>query len=825
MSESTDPQTRTHTHLPGKGNRVPLSTYRLQLQPDFGFADAQKTLPLLHDLGVTDIYLSPILQAVPGSTHGYDVVDHSRINRALGGKAAFKRLADAAHDLGMGVIVDVVPNHMAVPTPLSLNKALWSVLRDGPESPYRDWFDLGDRDGSGILMPALGKRIGQVLAAGELTLDQGGEDEEPTLRYYDHVFPVKPGTEHLPLADLLDAQHYRLAYWKVADEELNYRRFFDVDTLAALRMEDRSVFDATHKLLLELFDGGYIDGFRIDHPDGMADPELYFRWLSECTGDSWVVAEKVLEADETLPNNWDIAGTTGYDTAWRIGSLFVDPNAGMPLTALAQEITDSSASLTQVIEDGKRLVANTSLHAELQRIATLANEICRDDIRLRDHTFRALAASLTELVIALDRYRAYVVPGQPASPTSERVIDTAAQIAATRLDPEYLDTLGVVVDLVLGNEVGSAGRAHEARRYELIVRFQQVSGAVMAKGVEDTAYYRWTPLISLTDVGGAPQFFGISPDVMHTWATSAAANWPATQSLLSTHDAKRSEDVRARINVISEYPKEWVDMIQVLDPLAEEIEGHTRNVLWQVLAGTWNEGFIEADRLIPYMVKVAREQKIWTEWSAPAEAAEAVMADVIQELLENEAVTEAFTGWAKQTEKQVRATVLGMKAVQLTAVGVADTYQGTERVQNFLVDPDNRAPLDTEALAEALEAVKTRNPKTLSEEKLALTRAILRLRREMPEVFVGARAKYRPLATSTGHVFAFARGDEPKVVTIASRLTRAAEQEVRLMTHTVSLPEGAWQDIVSGDFFAGGTTEIGRLLAHGPVAVLRKVDQ
>lgn len=817
--------TRTHTHLPGPGRRTPVSTYRIQLQPRFGFADARAALPVLHDLGVTDIYLSPILQAAAGSTHGYDVVDHSRISAELGGREGFETLARAAHELGMGVIVDVVPNHMAVPTPLWENRALWSVLREGPDSPYASWFD-GTDDEDGILMPFLGARIGTVLAAGEITLDTmtvpGDGAESHVLRYYDHVFPVRPGTESLPMSQLIQSQFYRLAYWKVADEELNYRRFFDVDTLAALRIEDREVFDATHALLFELAHGGHIDGFRIDHPDGLADPRGYFRWIHEATGGAWVVAEKILEADEELPSDWPIAGTTGYDAAWRIGALHVDPIAAVPLTHVAQTISESSISLADEIEIAKRQIVTSSLYAEIHRIGTLAAQICHDDILLRDHTTRSLTQCLTELVIAVDQYRAYVVPGQHASAEAERVIRHAATRATERLEPDLLDTLNVVVDLVLGREVGSAGRSNEARRGELIVRFQQVCGAVTAKGIEDTAYYRWTPLVSLTDVGGAPHIFGTTPDDVHAWCSTMAPSWPASMTLLSTHDSKRSEDVRARISVISEFVPEWRQLVQKLEPLAAGVEGHTRNLLWQILAGTWDDGLISSERLTRYMIKAAREQKLWTSWTAPDEAAEAQLADVCENLVGGHGAEEDFRAWAELTAPQVRAAVLGAKATQLTCMGVADIYQGTERMQTYLVDPDNRAPLDVEGLREGLATDANRSPRTLSEEKLRLTRTILQLRRDLPEVFVGAGARYRPLAASTGHILAFARGDIPQAVTVASRLTRSVGDRGGFGDHTVVLPQGAWTDVVTGAVYDGGTRLVRDLLAECPVSVLKR---
>ncbi|HEX7188346.1 MAG TPA: alpha-amylase family glycosyl hydrolase, partial [Actinomycetes bacterium] len=345
---------------------MPTGTYRLQLRPDFGFDDAAAVLPYLHDLGVSHVYLSPVLQAAPGSTHGYDVVDHSHLNDELGGADGFHRLSDAATALGIGVVVDLVPNHMAVPTPASLNGALWSVLRTGPASPYARWFDVDwAAQERAILMPVLGRRIGEVVADGEITLDATGHSSgEPVLRYFDHVFPVRPGTEDLPLDELLDRQFYRLAHWRVGDEELNYRRFFDIDTLAGLRVEDEQVFAETHAVLLALVAEGRVHGLRIDHPDGLADPRGYVMRLFGATG-AWIVVEKILEGDEQLPTDWPCAGTTGYDALLRIGGTFLDPAGKGPLTDLYSQLTGEPADFAVVVDEAKRFVVEHGLHAEV----------------------------------------------------------------------------------------------------------------------------------------------------------------------------------------------------------------------------------------------------------------------------------------------------------------------------------------------------------------------------------------------------------------------------------------------------------------------------
>ncbi|MFC7406123.1 malto-oligosyltrehalose synthase [Georgenia alba] len=818
-------------HLPGPGRRLPVTTYRLQLGPDLTFADVERHLPYLETLGVTDLYLSPVLQAAPGSTHGYDVVDHTRVSEVLGGRPALESLAAAAHARGMGVVVDVVPNHMAVPAPAWHNRALWSVLKDGPGSPYSGWFDVDlDDAGEGLLMPVLGSRIGDVLASGELTLTTavvpGEEDagEQPVLRYYEHAFPVRAGTEQLPLADLVERQHYRLAYWRVADEELNYRRFFDVGSLAAIRVEDPEVFDATHALLLDLFHAGHVDAFRIDHPDGLADPRGYLRRLHEATGGAWIAAEKILESEEELPDDWPVAGTTGYDAAWRLHALHVDPAGAVPLAGLMQDLTGDPADLARVVEAAKRQIVSTSLYAEIHRLTTLLAEICRADIRLRDHTFRSLQDCVVELVVAFPRYRAYVVPGEDPPPSAERLLRETADVARGHLEPDRHDTLAVVVDLLLGREAGSAGRTEETRRAELMVRFQQVCGAVTAKGVEDTAFYRWTHLVSLCEVGGDPTRFGVDPDELHAWAAHTQAQWPATMVAGSTHDTKRSADVRSRIGVLAAYAEEWVETVHRLraataDLRPADLDGRTENLLWQILAGTWTgAGPIAADRLTGYLVKAAREQKSWTTWTATDEAREAAMTAYATALLTHPEVSEIFARWVARTADAVRRTVLGTTLLHLTVPGVADVYQGTEVTTTSLVDPDNRRPVDLGGLAATLvELDAGRAPAGLDEEKLRLTAAALRLRRTHPDSFVGPDAGYQPLPTTTGHAVALARSDRtgPRVVAVATRLADRTPADA-----TVVLPDGSWRDALTGAVHDGGSTRLEELLGPSPVALL-----
>ncbi|MEZ0165209.1 malto-oligosyltrehalose synthase [Kineococcus sp. LSe6-4] len=809
---------------------VPTGTYRLQIQPAFTFDDAAAQAEHLAALGVSHAYLSPVLAPAKGSAHGYDVVDHSRLNPEAGGRPAFDRLTERLRANGLGAVADVVPNHVAVPTPASDNAQLWSVLREGPESEFASWFDVDwsvpDR---AILMAVLGQRIGQVLAAGELSLDRSGD--EPVLRYYDHVFPVRPGTEDLPLEELVDRQWYRLAHWRVADEELNYRRFFDVDTLAAVRVEDPEVFEATHRLLLELVHEGSLQGLRIDHPDGLADPRGYLDRLAAATrtGDegegssAWVVVEKILEGDELLPAGWACAGTTGYDALQRVGGVFLDPAGAEPLSTAYAAATGTAVPFAAVVEQAKREVVENGLYAEVHRLVELLAGICHDDVNLRDHTRRGLHEAVVELLVAVEQYRAYVVPGQTAPQDAVAVLDHAAATARTRLPAERHDTLAVVVDLALGR----VGR-EDARAAEFVVRFQQTCGPVMAKGIEDTAFYRWFRLSSLNEVGGDPTRFGISPEEFHAFAARLARDWPATMTTLSTHDTKRSEDVRARLSVLSEFGEEWSTALASWRELAAEhrdaeLDARTELLVWQTVVGTWGaQGPIAADRLLAYLQKATREAKDHTTWTSPDEAYEAAVEKFATGVLADEAVRAAVAGFVELTGPAARVAVLGQKFVQLLMPGVPDVYQGTEVVDLSLVDPDNRRPVDYADRRRRLAALDEGSaPADLDDEKLLVVSRALRVRRDHPSVFT--RGDYSPVPTSSGNALAFARGavEAPRVIAVATRLPVSLQRNGGWGEHTLTLPEGRWRNALAEDVVLdGGSVRIADLLTDLPVALL-----
>ena len=830
---------------------APVSTYRLQLQPGFGFAEAGEVAGYLSDLGVTHVYLSPILQAAPGSRHGYDVVDHARVSADLGGEAALRAMVSRFRRHGLGVIVNVVPNHMAIPVPESLNRQLWSVLREGPGSPCSHWFDVdwAAQDGR-LLLPILagpaedcladisvgtageGAAAGEGTAHGERTAPEGTAGlapGEPVLRYFDHVLPVRRGTAGLPLADLLGAQHYRLADWRDAATELNWRRFFDVTSLIAVRVEDPGVFAATHRVLLRLVTEGLIDGLRVDHPDGLADPRGYLERLAGETGGAWVVTEKILSGDEKLPADWACAGTTGYDTLAAAGGLFVDPAGAAPLTEEYQRLTGGPGEFAPVAGAAKREEASGPLAAEVSRLGRLlasAGEPALDGLEPAD-----LGTVLTELLAAFPVYRAYVVPGEPAPPASAAILAEAAAAARPRLPERLHRGLAAVCYLVLGRGAGGSGQ------HQLATAFQQTCGPVMAKGVEDTAFYRWTRLIALNEVGGDPDRFGVTPEGFHGFAGYLARHWPATMTTLSTHDTKRGEDVRARLAVLAESAQAWRPQVERWHDRAVWLSGgrspepHIEYLLWQTLVGAWP---IDGGRLAGYLRKAMREAKTMTSWTEPDTGYEQLVLGFADKVLRDGELTGWITSFVAGLAGDARVNSLGAKLVQLTMPGVADTYQGCELGAFSLVDPDNRRLVDfarrRQLLATLDAAPQAPGPAGaaadgLDADKLLVTSAALRLRREHPGWFAG---DYRPLdaeGPAARHAVSFLRG--PSVagsggpaVTVATRLPGGLRRRGGWADTVLPLPAGPWRDVLTGATHAGPRPLLSSLTKRLPVALL-----
>jgi (1->4)-alpha-D-glucan 1-alpha-D-glucosylmutase len=798
---------------------APRATYRVQVTPDRPLSAVAERLDHLAQLGVSHVYLSPLLTSTPGSTHGYDVIDHHSIDEELDGMTGLLSLHDAASARGLALVLDIVPNHMAIPVPESLNTTLWSVLKDGPSSPRARWIDVDWSAERPLLLPVLGERIDEALDGGLITLDRnGGPDGTAVLRYFDHVLPVREGTEDLPLEELLDAQHYRLAYWKLADEELNYRRFFDVDTLVGIRVEVPEVFAETHALVVSLVRDGVVAGLRVDHPDGLADPRGYLRDLADATDDAWVVVEKILEGDEDLPSDWRCAGTTGYDAAARIGAVFVDPAASVVLERAFSEAVGDDTGFAEVCEQSRRDILTGLLATEVDRLAGLAHEICQGEVRLRDHSRRGLTLALVELLVAVPVYRVYVQAGEEPDDATVRALDAVAETASARL-PERAPEVALLRDLALGRH----GRS--PLKDQFVRRFQQTCGPAVAKGVEDTAGFRWFPLVALADVGMSPDSFGIDDDALHAWATHRATRWPASLTGTSTHDSKRSEDVRARLAVLSEIPGEWVTTARAWSDTAGpfttadgERDGRTEWLLWQTLVGAWP---VDTDRLSEHLVKATREAKLRTSWVAPDDDYEKRLRVHVERVLADGQLMSSVAQMVERLSPGFATNVLGQRALTLLLPGIPDIYQGGEVVDLSLTDPDNRRAPDSARITAAAERVRggLPDPVDLDAAKLHLTRVGLGLRAQHPQLVTGA--DYAPIV-ATGpaaeHVFGFRRGD------VLVSVTRWA---LRLATSggfrgtAVEVPHGRWAEVVTGrSFSSDGSVVADELYERWPVALL-----
>ncbi|MGB5951698.1 MAG: malto-oligosyltrehalose synthase [Ornithinimicrobium sp.] len=808
---------------PPADTRPVTATYRLQLHAGFTFADAEQIVPYLADLGVSHLYLSPILAAVPGSEHCYDVLDHTSINPELGGEEGFRRLAGTAHAAELGLVVDIVPNHMALPSELWRNGAAWDVLREGPSSDFAHWFDIDwDTLEGKFGLPVLGQSLAGALEDGEVRLDTGGDDEgraagEPVIRYYDHVVPVAPGTSGDPgaesaegadVASVLQRQHYVLASWKEADAYLNYRRFFEVDTLIGLRVEHSDVFAATHDALLGWHHEGLIDGFRVDHPDGLADPQAYLDTLAEqLAPDTPVWVEKILEGDERVPPDWACVGTTGYDALAALTTSLVDPDTAQEVSR-AWARMGGTPDMMDVVESCKRQSVEHLLSPEINRLLRRAQGV------LTGHAEGELRAALVEILVHLEVYRAYVRPGQEPTESALRYLfDAVAK--AKRAAPQHgeaIDALGKV--LAAPEEVDTDPDA--AR--DLCVRFQQTAGPVMAKSVEDTAFYRWHRLVALNEVGINPST-GAHPKVreLHDWAQHQQAHWPLGMSTLSTHDTKRSEDVRARVLAVAGDTHAWQECRAAALEASNEhhIDGAITHLIWQTLVGV---GPISARRLAEYITKAMREAKVHTSWVDVNSEYEARVLACAEEARTGGDLYEAIEAAVQRSGSQIEATVLGQKLLQLMMPGVPDTYQGTEVLDLSLVDPDNRRLVDYGRRQTALDRIDADvDASDLSEMKLLVTARALRLRRAMPEVF-GARGSYRPLHAGSS-VLGYVRGEQVAVLTLrAPHHVDAAA----LRGEHLELDPGRWTDELTGQHFEVGS---GGLVAadvflNAPVALL-----
>ncbi|MCW2920831.1 MAG: malto-oligosyltrehalose synthase [Thermoleophilia bacterium] len=760
--------------------RAPASTYRLQMTAEFGFDAAREVVPYLHRLGVTDAYLSPILRAAPGSTHGYDVVDPTMLDPRLGTRAEFDALSNELRAHDMGLLLDIVPNHMAAST---ANPWWRDVLEHGEGSKYAGHFDIDWSANEGrLLLPVLGGALEQVLEAGELSVD--GEE----LAYYDHRWPLAPGSaDAADIREVVAAQHYELADWREQARRLNYRRFFDITDLVGVRVEQPHVFDDVHRLLLELVAEGRVTGVRVDHVDGLLDPRGYLEQLQaalrEASGQPdeafYVVVEKILAPHEPLPETWPIAGTTGYEFLDVCDGLFVDPHGAEQVAEVYADVAESRVPFDEVVAQAKLRIVREYFWGELGRLARhIAGADSDEERRLRD----AIAVVTAQLPV----YRTYVDEHgrTPADTTTiERALADAAAV-------EGVDALALA-------------RVAEALRTdtEFTMRWQQFSGPVTAKSVEDTAFYRYWAVPARNEVGAHPSHPSTAIGTFHWLAAERAAHWAGSLNASSTHDTKRSEDVRARMLVLTEEPTWWANLVE---RWLDELDAPDRTDGWMVastLVGAWP---VEPDRLEAYVRKALREEKLRTRWTDPDEAYEASVIGFGERLRasgEVEAVVERIA-------ERARRNSLAATALRLFAPGVPDIYQGSEVEFLALVDPDNRRPVDFTRLDGLLDGEGS-GPEGSALDKLQIVAAGLRARRDDSDLFrLGA---YVPVRIDAPGTLAFARRHEKRWALAAVALPGfVAGSQSR-----IELPEEAprtWRNIVTGERIEIAESPIGELL-------------
>ena len=713
---------------------VPVSTYRLQLHGGFTFEDATGVLEYLHSLGVSVCYISPIFKARAGSTHGYDVADYGVLNPELGGEAAFDAFSETLRRLDMGLLLDVVPNHMGIRDP---GNCWWmDVLEYGSSSAYASFFDIDwsseDLELRGkVLLPILEDEYRRVLESGKLEV--AFEAGSFFLRYHEARLPFSPEATALlhkefhgkahevrsfdDLHSLIELQNYRLASWRTGARKVNYRRFFDINDLAAVRVELPEVFRQSHELVFRLLETGKVHGLRIDHPDGLWDPGAYFRALQAAQGSSlYVVAEKILSHGERLPEDWRVAGTTGYDFLSALNGLFVKAEHEPEFDRLYREFTGEDVSFSAVVASSKKEVLVGSFSSELDsltrrlagiRLLAGVTQPSRDELR----------DALAEIAAAFPVYRTYTDSTARRVTTPDRKAITAALSAAKAKCPECAEVVDSIGDLLLLRDLREPSGAEESPQREFVLKFQQLTGPAMAKGLEDTSFYRYNRLVSLNEVGGHPDRFGVSVEEFHVQNRERASRYPGSLLASATHDTKRGEDARARLNVLSEIPGEWEEGLTrwkrfndkqkvLVDGTLAPVPNH-EYLFYQALLGSWPEGLASRlgsredrvrfrDRIATYMLKAARESKTGTSWNEPNAGYEGALRTFIERLFADphSRFLEDVSRFAERVAFFGRYNSLSQVLLKLTSPGVPDLYQGTELWDLSLVDPDNRRPVD-----------------------------------------------------------------------------------------------------------------------------------
>ena len=887
--------------------RIPSSTYRLQLHKDFNFEDASAVAVYLRDLGVSHVYCSPYLQAAPGSMHGYDVVDHQRVNEELGGAEAHRRFCEKLGEVELGQVLDIVPNHMSLGRE---NRYWWDVLENGPSSRYASFFDIDwqpqeERLRDKVLVPILADQYGRVLKDGGIKVVRKGNvfqvecsgqalpvsppslpvilsraaeyAKSDTLSFLAASFGRLPAPEYVDrrtilarhrdkivlvdllarlcaeepeiheaidrsveelngnldaLDDFLNQQNYRLAYWKTADQQLSYRRFFDVNTLIGLRIEREHVFEETHALILDWLRRGVLDGVRVDHPDGLRDPLQYFKRLREQAPDAWIVGEKILEPGEFLRKSWPIQGTSGYDFLNVAAGVMVAPEGIMELTSVYSEFTGQPTDFHAVAHEKKINVTQEGLGSDVNRLASLFVEICEANRDRRDYTRAEVRRAIREIAACFSIYRTYVAPERNEITGEDRHFITEATECAKQqrqdIDGGLFDFLRDVLTMEEKGKLES----------EFLLLFQQFTGPVMAKGVEDTAFYCYNRLTGMNEVGSDPGRNGLSVAEFHAYCERMQATHPLTMTTLSTHDTKRSEDVRARLAVLSEMPGRFGAVIQRWSRMnnafrtknagAEPMpDRNTEYLYYQTMIGAWP---LSMERVQAYMLKATREAKQQTSWVANNKEFEDALNKFIEYTMNYSPFMKELQQFVEKIQDAARVNSLAQTLLKYTVPGVPDLYQGTEIWDFSLVDPDNRRPVDYALRRRLLHDLNQMVGDTVAAQvmqrmddglpKMWTIHQALQLRRERPECF-GAEAAYLALGVDGAkhdHVIAYMRGDGVAVV-----VPRLVVKLGGIWKDTaVRLAEGRWRSCLSGTSVEGGSVSVKYLLKDFPVALLAR---
>ncbi len=952
--------------------RRPTSTYRLQFSGHLHLAGAATLVDYLWDLGISDVYASPLFRARQQSRSGYDVIDHNAIDPELGTEDDLAALAGLLRAREMGLLLDVVPNHMGVD---DANNAWWQdVLEHGRNSPYAHFFDIDWEPPKTVLqgcivLPVLGDQYGNVLERGELKLAYEGQ--RFLISYYHRTFPIaartwprilQPALErhlslpaddsarmelesivtslvHQPAAGpsdreairaarreeevarrrlaallesnlavqeavaatltdfngrvgdprsfdsleaLLAEQTYRLCYWRVAADEINYRRFFDINELAALRVEDPDVFAASHEMVFRWLERGWVTGLRIDHPDGLLDPEQYLLDLQEgyrrLVPDAppgptplYVVVERILRYDQPLTPTWPVHGTTGYDFLNQVNGVFVDRHNAARIKEIYAAFTDVPPRFSEIGYQSKRDILATSMSSELHMLAGRLDRISEQHRSSRDFTLASLCSVLAETIACFPVYRSYVRPGRgPVGDEDRRHITTALRIAQRRNPGINSSLFNFLGSILLVEDLPELTETQRAERYEFVYRFQQLTGPVTAKGLEDTALYRAYPLPSLNEVGGEPAEFGNSLEQFHRRIADRAANWPASLMATTTHDTKRSEDVRARLNVLSEVPDLWEHALLRWRSLnrrhktqiegSEAPDGNEEYLLYATLVGTWPPApvsdetrAIYVDRIVAYMIKVAREAKLHTSWVNSSEEYEKAIEAFVRHILEKSA-DNPFSDEMAEFQKSVAVpgmyNALGQTLIKIMAPGVPDFYQGTELWDDSLVDPDNRRPVDLALRRRLLTELAHRGERdeqalvnelvdrwTDGRIKLFVTWRALTFRREHQRLLnEGAYVPLTAEGPKAEQICAFARAtDDEWAIVVAPRwMSRLlAPGQIRPdpgawdATHLIVPPEAprGWRELFTSASLTqvpGSRIPLSPMLAAFPVALLHR---